>query len=37
MTGFEWWTGSWGQWLFVAMTVAPVMFAAVMTCLARSR
>lgn len=26
--GFEWWTGSWGQWLFIAMTVLPVVAAA---------
>lgn len=30
MGGFEWWTGSHGQWLFVAMTIAPVIACLIM-------
>lgn len=35
MSGFEWWTGSWGQWLFVVMVIVPVIAAMVMSFLAR--
>lgn len=35
MVGFEWWTGSWGQWLFVAMTVIPVIAAVAMEVIVR--
>lgn len=35
MTGFEWWTGSAGQWLFVGMVFAPVVAATIMSYIAR--
>ena len=35
MTGFEWWTGSWGQLLFVAMIVIPVVGAMVASFMAK--
>lgn len=35
MAGFEWWTGSFGQWLFIAMSVTPCIAAAVLTYLVK--
>jgi len=33
--GFEWWTGSFGQWLFVAMVIVPMIFAGAFSYLAK--
>lgn len=35
MTGFEWWTGSVGQWVFVAMVIIPCVVAVAMDWLVR--
>lgn len=37
MVGFEWWTGSFGQWLFVAMVIVPMIFAGAFSYLERRR
>lgn len=35
MAGFEWWTGTFGQWLFVAMVIVPMIFAGAFSYLAK--